>query len=172
LLYRCRGVVAKDDRLKEGDRRALLLEYGERIHEMFRQTASRGPDKPGAQAGTAWFLVTFPSERRGGPKLAVVLAQKAVNQGPKNALYQHVLGMAHYRAGHWEKAVEALTASLKLGKGGPEAWLFLAMAHQKRGEPDKARAWYGRAVEWMEHSPEQSGAYRALRAEAGQLIGP
>ena len=29
-------------------------------------------------------------------------------------------------------------------------WFFLAMAHWRLGEKDKAREWYERAVQWMD----------------------
>jgi hypothetical protein len=51
-------------------------------------------------------------------------------------------------------------------------WLFLAMAHQRLGEPGQASRWYNRAVRWMEHNPRQSAPFRHVREEAARLLEP
>jgi tetratricopeptide (TPR) repeat protein len=56
--------------------------------------------------------------------------------------YLHALGLAHYRAGEFDKAIEQLEQSNRAGwaetaKG--QNWLVLAMAHAKAGRPEDAR---------------------------------
>jgi hypothetical protein len=51
------------------------------------------------------------------------------------------LGLAQYRLGHFQEAVETLSRSKKLNFHGslPADLAFLAMAHWRLGEKDKAR---------------------------------
>ena len=59
----------------------------------------------------------------------------------------NTLGVAHYRAGHYEEAIEALHDAMRLRDGGDGYdWYFLAMAHWKLGQKEKAREWYEHAV--------------------------
>ena len=51
-------------------------------------------------------------------------------------------------------------------------WFFLAMAHWKLSEKDKARAWYDRALQWMEKNQPQNEELRRFRAEASELLEP
>jgi hypothetical protein len=45
------------------------------------------------------------------------------------------------------------------------------MAHWQLGEKDKARAWYDRAVAWMDKNQPQNGELKGFRAEAAALLG-
>jgi eukaryotic-like serine/threonine-protein kinase len=126
----------------------------------------------------AWPLATNPEATLRDPARAVELAQKAVDLCPKQAMYWNTLGVAHYSAGHWKDAIEALTKSMELQKGKLESFdtFFLAMAHWRLGEKEKARQWYDRAVQWLEKNkqalqkPHQE-ELRRFRAEAAELLG-
>jgi hypothetical protein len=98
---------------------------------------------------------------------------------PKEAMYWNTLGVAHYRAEHWKEAIEALTKSMELQKGKLESFdtFFLAMAHWRLDEKEKARQWYDRAVQWMEKNKDQLGGnkqwleeLRRFRAEAKERL--
>jgi WD40 repeat protein len=127
----------------------------------------------------AWPLATNPDAKLRDPARAVELAQKAVDLCPKQAMYWNTLGVAHYSAGHWKEAIEALTKSMQLQKGNLESFdtFFLAMAHWRLDEKEKARQWYDRAVQWMEKNKDQLGnkqwleELRRFRAEAEELLG-
>jgi uncharacterized protein HemY len=81
------------------------------------------------------------------------------------------VGVAHYRTGDWKAATLALEKSMQLRKGGDSFdWFFLAMAHWQLGAKDKARAWYDRAVQWMDKNQPKSKELRRFRAEASQLL--
>ena len=89
------------------------------------------------------------------------------------------LGVAHYSAGHWKEAIEALTKSMELQKGKLESFdtFFLAMAHWRLDETEKAREWYDRAVQWMEKNKDQLQGnkqwpeeLRRFHAEAEELL--
>jgi serine/threonine protein kinase/WD40 repeat protein len=128
----------------------------------------------------AWLLATHPEAKLRDPTRAVELAQKAVKVAPKEGTCWNTLGVAHYRAGHWKIAIEALTKSMELKKGKDESFdtLFLAMAHWQLDEKEKARQWYDRAVLWMEKNKDQLQGnkqrleeLRRFRAEAAALLG-
>jgi serine/threonine protein kinase/Flp pilus assembly protein TadD len=120
----------------------------------------------------AWLLATHAEPGFGNPGRAVELAKEAVTLTPKNALYWNTLGVAHYRAGDWKEAIEALTKSMELERGALESFdtFFLAMAHWRLGEKAKARQWYDKAVQWMEKNDPDNGELRRFRAEAGELL--
>ena len=65
----------------------------------------------------------------------------------------------------------AIDKAMELGKGGNSyTWFFLAMAHWKLGEKDKAREWYDRAVQWMDKNKPTNNELRHFRTEASELL--
>ena len=70
---------------------------------------------------------------------------------PTAGSYWNTLGVAHYRAGDWAEAVDALEESMRLRSGGdPYDWLFLAMARRRLGDAEAARRWLDRSLAWIE----------------------
>jgi uncharacterized protein HemY len=119
----------------------------------------------------AWTLATCPEEKVRNPPRAVELARKAVELAPKARMIWNTLGAAQYRAGDWKAAIQALEKSMELSKGGDSFdWFFLAMAHWRLGEKDKARAWYDRAVQWTDKNQPANEELRRFRAEAAELL--
>jgi len=107
------------------------------------------------------------------PDEAVELATKAVSLAPRHAGLRSTLGIAHYRAGHMEAALEALEMPLSRQRRGLEVydWLFAAMAHWRLGHRDEAHAWHDRALAWIAEHPSDEPELKALAAEAAGLIG-
>jgi len=109
---------------------------------------------------------------------AVELAKEAVERAPKEENHWNTLGVAHYRAGNWKAAVEALNKSRELRKGDDAFDLFfLAMAHWRLGQKYDALKWYKQAVQWVEKNnealatnPGWSEELRRFRAEAKELL--
>ena len=82
------------------------------------------------------------------------------------------LGIAHYRIGRWQEAVDALQRAGELRAGGDSIdWFFLAMARWQLGDKEQAGAWYDRAVQWMEKHQPQNDELRRFRQEAEELLG-
>jgi uncharacterized protein HemY len=53
---------------------------------------------------------------------------------PSNGSFWNTLGVASYRAGQWQDAVDALKKSVQFRSGGNIwDWFFLAMAHRQLG---------------------------------------
>jgi tetratricopeptide (TPR) repeat protein len=98
----------------------------------------------------AWLLATCPYPQARDPAQAVELAKTAVAVSPTKDHWK-TLGVAHYRAGHYSDAVAALEKSVQLGnEHGGHDWFILAMARWQLGDKAEARAWYAKAVSWME----------------------
>ena len=130
------------------------------------------PENTRAHNNLAWLLTTCPDAQLRDTNRAIELAQKAVALAPRVAYNWNTLGVAHYRAGKWQAAIEALTKSMELRQGGDSFdWFFLALAHEQRGENEKARTWYDRAVEWMEKNQPRDEELKRFRAEAAALLG-
>jgi eukaryotic-like serine/threonine-protein kinase len=120
----------------------------------------------------AWMLVTFQEPELRDRARAVELARKAVELAPKEGMFWNTLGAAHYRAGDWKAAIEALTKSMKLRNGGDaNDWFFQAMAHWQLGDKPQARSWYDKAVPWMEKNQLKDDELIRFRAEAAALLG-
>jgi serine/threonine protein kinase/Flp pilus assembly protein TadD len=119
----------------------------------------------------AWFLANCPNRRLRNPDRAVSLAREAVGLAPRGGDCWRTLGVAHYRAGDWQAAVTALNRATGLRSGGDSAeWFFLAMAHWQLGEKQQARAWYDRAIQWMNANQPRDETLRRCRAEAAALL--
>jgi tetratricopeptide (TPR) repeat protein len=138
----------------------------------YRESIRLQPDFAMAHNQLAWLLATCPDPRFRYPGEAVRLANRAVELDPQSGPSWNTLGAAHCRAGDWKDAIEALEKSMQLRKGGDSFdWFFLAMAHWKLGEKDKAREWYDKAVDWMDKNKPQDEELKRFRAEAAALLG-
>ncbi|HKB00959.1 MAG TPA: tetratricopeptide repeat protein, partial [Gemmataceae bacterium] len=151
-----------------------------------RKASDLLPDDPSPLNGLAWELATCAEPKLRDPGQAIFLARKvvalSVKQGDdrdhpgRHGNYWNTLGVAHYRAGQLNEAVDALQKSLDLGTGGGDRyicldWYFLAMANWKLDRKDEARKWYDRAVEWTAKKGPKDDTLRRYRAEAAALLG-
>jgi serine/threonine-protein kinase len=137
-----------------------------------REAVRLKPDSPGGHNNLAWMLASCPDQKIRDPREAVKHAKKAIELAPGNGNRWTTLGVAQYRNGNWKAAVESLTKSVQLRKGGDGTnYCFLAMAHWQLGEKDKARTWYDQAVAWMDQHKPQDEELRRFRAEAAELLG-
>jgi eukaryotic-like serine/threonine-protein kinase len=119
----------------------------------------------------AWRLATNVDAKLRNPVRALELAKKAVELAPAQAIFWNTLGVAEYRAGGWQPAIEAFHKSMQL-RGGGDAfdWFFLSMAHWRQGAKDEAHRWYGRAVAWSEKNGRGNDELRRFREEADELL--
>jgi tetratricopeptide (TPR) repeat protein len=120
----------------------------------------------------AWLLATCPDSKFRDPKRAVELAKKAVELDQNAGTNWNTLGVAHYRAGDWKAAIEALKKSDELLKGKELSFnaFFLAMAQWRLGNKAEARKWYDQAVQWMEKNQPKNEELVRFRAEAEKLL--
>jgi WD40 repeat protein/tetratricopeptide (TPR) repeat protein len=94
----------------------------------------------------AWLCVLAP-DALADPEQIVQLAEKAYKRSP-TAEVRNTLGAALYRAGKWKQAVRTLEQND--GANAAFDWLFLAMAHFRLGQAEKARAYLNKAVTWLD----------------------
>ena len=120
----------------------------------------------------ARFLTTCPDSEFRDPSRGAVAARKAVELAPQVGSCWTTLGIAHYRIGRWQEAIDALQKAGELRAGGDSVdWFFLAMARWQLGDKEQAGAWHDRAVQWMEKVQPQNDELRRFRQEAEALIG-
>ncbi len=73
----------------------------------------------------AWVLATASDDTVRDPIRAVELAQKAIELDPKHTDFFNTLGVAYYRAGHWQDAIQWLNKSTQANNGGSAFdWFF------------------------------------------------
>jgi serine/threonine protein kinase/Tfp pilus assembly protein PilF len=145
----------------------------ERLLELQRKAGGqRHPQAAGAMNNLAWLLATCEDTRLRDAARAVELATQATTLDGGEQACWNTLGAARYRAGDWRGAAQALGKSMGLRKGGDSFdWFFLAMAHWRLGEKDRARARYDQAVAWMEANLPSDSELLRFRAEAAALLG-
>jgi tetratricopeptide (TPR) repeat protein len=169
-LMRCQQLVEADARLSMADRQAKARDYSHRAATLLKDGFEAAGDDPETLNDLAWFLVSCTDSRLRDPARAVELARKAIARSPEAGSIWNTLGVAQYRARAWDQAIEALTRSMELTSGGsPADWFFLAMDYWHKGEKDKARSWYVKAVQWMEQHKSQDEDLLRFRAEAAAL---
>ena len=136
----------------------------------FEKAVELQPDDPRNCNELAWLLVTCPDRRMWDPARAVELAKKLTQGG--GAYEWNTLGVAHYRAGDHEAAIQALGKSMELGSGGVACdWFFVAMAHWQLKHTEEARRWYDKGAAWMEKQKSNDEELLRFRAEAAELLG-
>jgi tetratricopeptide (TPR) repeat protein len=139
--------------------------------------AKLGPDHPNTLSSMnnlAWCLATAPDGCLRDPAKAVEYATKAVELAPQNVCYRGTLGTACYSTGDWKGAIANLESAINLRNADDAAnaleGFFLAMAHWQISEKDKARAWFEKAVQWMEKGDKDDPELKRFRAQAAMLL--
>ena len=145
------------------------------------------PDDAHFHNQLAWALLARPERDERDPERAFPHAQRAVELQPRRAECWNTLGVAQYRLGRYEEAVQTLKEGMKHPFGGTElarklsaealtgcAWdhYFLAMACQRLGREEEARNWYRRGEDWvLEWELADDREIVEFRAEARRVLG-
>jgi tetratricopeptide (TPR) repeat protein len=95
----------------------------------------------------SWALVRQPYLNAFQYHFAVLQAEHACRLLRGKGKYMTTLGGAYYRAGHYRETIRTLEKADRLDKDSPAALAFLAMAHHRLGEKDKAQATLARLHE-------------------------
>jgi tetratricopeptide (TPR) repeat protein len=113
-----------------------------------------------AHAELSSLLSSCPEPRLRNQPKAVHSAARAVESIPNGSLAWAALGMAWYRAGHWQDARAAFEWSLQLAPEasrqspdslrGSTKWFFLALCQQQLGNAAEARRCYDTGVSGMD----------------------
>jgi serine/threonine protein kinase/WD40 repeat protein len=120
----------------------------------------------------AWLLATCPDPQFRDESAASEHAQRAVELSSNVAESWNTLGVARYRAGNWLSAIDALSKAEDLKPGvyfGHNAF-FIAMAHWQLDDHELARAWFDRAIAWMDKHRSVDEELRRFYADAAELM--
>jgi WD40 repeat protein/serine/threonine protein kinase len=133
-------------------------------------------DDPEPLDDLSWRFVRAPEGLRADYLRALCRAEAAVRLAPENSTYLKTLGVALYRVGRYEQALEALrrATALDAAKNGgptPAVLAFLAMAHWQLGDKPQARSWYDKTVQWMDKNQPKDEELIGFRAEAAAMLG-
>jgi serine/threonine protein kinase/Flp pilus assembly protein TadD len=146
----------------------------------YRKFIEVKPDSVWAHNNLAWLLATCPDPKFHDGEQALQHARRAVELAPRDGNAWNTLGVACYRAGHYQESKQALEKSMELLGGRFEGFntFFLAMAHWQLGDAAGARQCYQQAVGWveknrlvLEKAPGDLAELRRFRAEAAALLG-
>src|SRR5262249_45955083 len=130
------------------------------------------PDHAYAHNNLGWALA-----KQDDPALAAEAlehARKAVALAPADGNFQGTLALAEDRAGHFAESIAAAERSIDLDKAyNAYNWFFLAMAHARRGEVDRARDYFDQAVAWtLKNDPKNAELLQFWREAAAMLGRP
>jgi WD40 repeat protein len=73
----------------------------------------------------------------------------------------HALGLAHYRAGNFQQAIDSCEQSLRDSGASNRHqvnWPVLALAHHRLGQADVARQWFDRTDAWLRRATKEQPA--------------
>ncbi len=119
----------------------------------------------------ARYLATCPEERLRDYDQSLKYARMAFELAPSTDYAPRTLGVALFRKGEWDEAIEHLKIASETSSGSANyVWYFLAMCSWRLDEKEKAREWYDKAVKWTDSQPENSELI-GFRAEATKLLG-
>jgi serine/threonine protein kinase/tetratricopeptide (TPR) repeat protein len=162
---------------------SLLLEEGKsaesrqhlvRARDLWTQATAAAPEQATIARPFALSLADCLQPELRDPAKAVLLARKVTEQSPESVPGWSVLGLALYRSGDWKAATQALRKAIEPGSRGTcRDWFVFAMALCQAGGTDKdqARAWYARAVTWMEQKTPKDPNLKRIRCECAKLLG-
>jgi serine/threonine protein kinase/tetratricopeptide (TPR) repeat protein len=130
------------------------------------------PSDPTTLNNLCWSLATVVEGQPRFAQTAVELAERGLAAAPDDGSLWNTLGVAQYRAGDWNAAIESLEKSINLQNGGTAYdWFFLAMANQRLDHKGEALMWYDKGAEWLDtHAPYDEELIR-YRQEAAELLG-
>jgi tetratricopeptide (TPR) repeat protein len=172
VLAACVVLVEKDDQLSPAERKTHRQAYADRIQTLLRELVRQGGKNPAAGKALARFLALWPLSQGGDPRRAVVLAKQVHDRSPVDGPSWTTMGIACYRVGLYPQTITTLEIGLKCGSDSDGlSGFFLAMAHWRQGDKDKAVRRYQRAAEWMNNHQPDSRVLRRVRAEAAALLG-
>jgi len=127
------------------------------LREEAQARAQRYRQDPHLLNEMSWRVVSRPGAPKTAYQRALLQAQEACRLAPGTGGLLNTLGVAQYRAGLFQPALESLTESDKIQAVGlkgshPADLAFLAMAHYQLGQKDQAQTVLGRLRETMQQA--------------------
>src|SRR5262249_22623133 len=133
-------------------RQALVqakLGYTSKMIDGLRYLVRLDPKNAEASNALAWIHATSRNASQRDAIAALRFAKASVEADTNSKLNWNTLGVAEYRNGNMDAAIDALNRSMSVREGGDSYdWYFLAMSHCKLGNSDLAADWYSKAAQW------------------------
>jgi WD40 repeat protein len=157
-------------------RKADVLDHLRRdatLDEPLRQEAVARAERylqdPALLDAASHAVVREPGADAAAYRRALLRAEETFRLAPGEPSYRTTLGMAQYRVGEYQQALETLRASA--GSPSPGARAFLAMAHCRLGQKEQAQATLDRLREVMQQPNwEKNAEAQGFLREAEELI--
>jgi tetratricopeptide (TPR) repeat protein len=148
----------------------------QRFEELLKVQRAQNPPSKGLDDTLrilAWYTAIAPDPKARNPKRAIELAKEFKDHAPEKGGRWHTLGVVCYRGGEYEQAITALEKAEELDAGKQLGYTapFLAMAHWKLGDREKARQWYDRGAAWLQKNATTDPEPRQWLDEAARLMG-
>jgi tetratricopeptide (TPR) repeat protein len=129
---------------------AAASELFELVRNRLEELVTSDPNIRAYQLPLAVLLTTCPDARFRNPERAIELAEAALHR--EDGSSWQLLGVAYYRAGQLQPAIDSLNRSVAIWDGGDAFnWAFLAMAHWRLGNEQEARQWFDKFFDAVEH---------------------
>jgi tetratricopeptide (TPR) repeat protein len=138
---------------------------------IFDAALAEYPDSPVLCNRAARFFATYVDPEIRRPEEAIRLARRAAELAPREPDAWNTLGVAYFRSGQLQEAIEPLQTSVKLRDGGDAwDWFYLAMVYGQLGQKEEGRKWFVQGVAWAAE-PRNLRQVRPLYQEAAGLLG-
>jgi Tfp pilus assembly protein PilF len=142
----------------------------------FQEAVAAAPESARACNNLAWSYVTAPEPLRDSAQ-GLAMAEKAVRLEPENVSYRNTLGVAYYRAGRYNDAINVLRSDIESQEDTSLVCdlCFLAMSYQQLGETPRAREYRSLALRWSRYhkvlAPEDHHELAAFWQEMDATLG-
>jgi Flp pilus assembly protein TadD len=138
--------------------------------------AQKYPEDPSALNNLAREVVKLPGAEMSGYRMALRYSEEACRLEPEDGRFLSTLGVAYYRVGNYEKALDVLARSdqinaLREQGSGPADLAFLAMTHLQLGNAKEAETKLQLLRERMKDPRSaQAAEAQGFRREAEELL--
>jgi tetratricopeptide (TPR) repeat protein len=167
------GPEATAEQCQRADAHVLAGRWEEAITE-YTQSLKIEPDNDTSLSALAWLLVAGP-ERIQDPIRALVLSLHALAERPNGIIaYHRTLGAAQHRLGQPAKAVATIVSRTRQRdpfSGSAHTLFFLAMAHQRLSQTDKANEYFEKGLAAWEEGQPAGCLEELLFTEAAATVG-
>jgi serine/threonine protein kinase/tetratricopeptide (TPR) repeat protein len=144
----------------------------EQAEALYRNYLAGDPNSAIRMNALAWYLVSTRDRAQWRPLEAVELAQRALKTSSNIDWVWNTLGLAEYRAGHMDEAIEALNRAVKSdGDTDPTNFFFLAMAHWRRGDKDEGQRFLQKGADIARNRMVNHPEWRMFWVEAAAVLG-
>jgi len=171
--------IVEQTRLKNAARESLLkaeaLVIASKVDEaivLIESIQSLSSQSPVLMNNISWDIASRRECTLTQAVCAVKLVEQSISLEPNERQYLNTLGVACYRNGEFDRAIECLTRSVASAPKQNFFYdaVFLAMSKWQLGQYASAREWFSKSRVAFEHTPTPSEEMKRFLAEAEALI--